>query len=110
MMRSHIKSFLSFILATGLASTCLLVPSAWGQTSTTGGRLNVSVMDPTGGLIPNADLELKDLSTNDIRRGATQANGVFSFSNVPGSTYQLKVAAAGFAPQVFESVVVRTSL
>src|SRR5215471_12591434 len=84
--------------------------AAWGQTTSTTGSLNVSVVDPSGAAIPEATLELRDTATNDVRHGATQSSGVYTFANLPGSTYQLKVSATGFAAQVFESVVIRTSL
>lgn len=70
----------------------------------------MSVVDQSGAVIPNAELELKDLSTNDVRHGATQANGVYAFPNLPGGTYSLLVKAQGFASQTFESVLIRTSL
>jgi hypothetical protein len=105
----HFRHFLGFVL---LATLVYLGPgtfAAWGQT-TTGGTLNVSVVDPSGAAVPNAGLELKDLSTNVVRRSTTQANGVYAFSNLPGGTYSMTVSAQGFSSQVFESVVIRTSL
>src|ERR1051326_7314204 len=84
--------------------------AAWGQTTSTTGSLNVSVVDPSGAAVPDASLELRDAATNDVRHGATQSSGVYTFANLPGSTYQLKVSATGFAAQMFESVVIRTSL
>ena len=91
-----------------LACLCLGMPAAWGQTSSTGGTLNVTVLDPSGAAIPGAALELKDLSTNDIRRAEAQANGVYSFLNLPFGTYELKVTSGGFAAQVFQSVEIQT--
>ena len=108
MEHMHIRVLLRFALVTGLA--CLGMSAAWGQTTSTGGNLNVSVTDQSGGAVPNASLELKDLSTNVIRHGTTLANGVYTFLNLPGSTYSLTVTAQGFANQVFESVVIKVSL
>ncbi len=97
--------FVRSILLSGV-----LVLGAWGQTTSTGGSLNVTVSDPTGAAIPGATLELKELSTNDIRHATTQANGVYTFPNLPGGTYELRVNSQGFAQQVFQSVLVKTSL
>ncbi|MBZ5586159.1 MAG: carboxypeptidase-like regulatory domain-containing protein, partial [Acidobacteriia bacterium] len=83
---------------------------SWGQTTSTGGSLTVTATDPSGAAVPGAALEVKDLSTNDIRRATTQANGVYTFLNLRGGTYSVTVSAQGFANQVFESVVIRTSL
>src|ERR1035437_5833363 len=110
MSHKHIRFLLSSLLAITLTCLGLGAFAAWGQTTSTGGILNVSVGDPSGAAVPNAGLELKDLSTNDIRRGATQANGVYSFPNLPGGKYQLKVTAQGFQAQVFEEVQIKTSL
>jgi hypothetical protein len=88
----------------------LCLAAAWAQTTSTGGNLNVTVVDPSGANVPDAQLELTDTATNDVRRGATQANGLYSFLNLPGGTYRLSVTAAGFAPQSLESIVIRTSL
>jgi hypothetical protein len=91
--------------------TCLgLAGVVCGQTTTTGGSLTVTVTDPSGAAVPGAELEVRDLATNDIRRASTQANGVYTFLNLPGGTYSLGISAQGFANQVFESVVIRTSL
>jgi hypothetical protein len=99
-----------FVLGIALLWSVLGATAAWSQTTSTGGTLNVSVADQSGAAVPNANLELRDPATNDIRRGATQANGAYTFLNVPGGTYSLTIAAPGFANQVFESVQVKTSL
>ena len=95
-----------------LAICCILVgiTAAWGQTTTTGGNLTVTAVDPSGATISGATLEVKDLATNDLRHATTQANGVGRFLNLPGGTYTLTVSAQGFSNQVFESVVIQTSL
>src|SRR5581483_3282020 len=98
-------------IAVVLSLTCVgSGVSAWGQTTTTGGNLNVSVSDPSGAAVPTADLELKDLSTNVMRHGETLPNGTYTFLNLPGGTYSLSVSAKGFSNQLFESVVIRTSI
>src|ERR1035437_5156338 len=73
-MPTSAKPFINRVLRIYLTLLCCLI-GAWGQTTSTGGSLNVSVLDPSGASVPNVSLELRDLSTNDVRRGATQANG-----------------------------------
>jgi len=67
------------------------------------------VLDTDGRTVPDAQLTLQDLSTNDVRRGATQANGTFSFVNLSLGTYKLTVSKAGFDSQAFDSVSVHAT-
>lgn len=78
------------------------------QTNTTG-SVNVTVVDSTGSTVPDAALELRNLETNDIRKGQTQNNGVYQFQALPFGTYRLTVNKPGFESSVFESVEVQTS-
>jgi hypothetical protein len=81
---------------------------AFGQSSDAG-SVSVIVADTSGAVVPDAQLELKDLGTNDIRRAATQAGGTYSFPNLRFGSYQLTVSKTGFETQVYESVVVQTA-
>lgn len=65
--RSLATSILGLSLACGGPGTL----TALGQTSTTG-TLNVTVLDPAAAVIPNANLELRDIATNDVRRATTE--------------------------------------
>jgi hypothetical protein len=58
--------------------------------------------------VPSAELQLKDLGTNNVRKAETQTNGVYSFPNLPFGLYELNVSKTGFQTQVFESVQVQT--
>ena len=107
MAQHRAKRLYRLILAVTLACLGLGAFAAWGQT-TTGGTLNVTVFDPSGAAVPGAALELRDTATNDIRRAETQANGVYSFPNMPFGIYELKVTAAGFQTQSFQSVQIQT--
>ena len=80
----------------------------WGQSSNVG-ALSVTVLDPGGAVITNAELTLRDLGTNDTRRAQTQASGVYTFPNLQFGAYQLTISAAGFQNQMFESVQVQAA-
>src|SRR5947207_1054512 len=81
--------------------------TAAGQTSNVG-SISVTVLDPAAASIPNASLELKDLGTNDVRRGATSAAGTYTFPSLNFGQYQLTFSAQGFQSHFFESVQVQT--
>jgi hypothetical protein len=105
-----------FPSARGLAATVVVLIAlvfhggavrAYAQTGTTG-SLNIVVVDATGAAVPEAVLELKDLTTNDVRKSVTQQNGAFTFPDLPFGNYQLVITAKGFQRQVFESIQVQT--
>jgi len=81
---------------------------AWSQSSNVG-ALSVTVLDPAGAAIADAQLELRDLGTNDTRRAQTQVSGAYTFPNLQFGNYQLTVSHPGFQNQVFESVQVQTA-
>jgi hypothetical protein len=81
------------------------VPSR-GQMSSQG-TVNVTVFDPTGGVVQGAKLFLRDMATNDSHNGETQQVGSYSFVTLPLGTYRLTVSKAGFENEVLNSVVVQ---
>jgi hypothetical protein len=84
------------------------VSAAWSQTTTTG-TLTVTVADSSGGVVPDAQLEVRDLATNIAQKAATGATGAYTFPNLPFGEYRLSITARGFQNQVFESVQVQTA-
>jgi len=99
-------------LSKGLAVFFLLAAligwQAFAQTSDVG-SVTVNVIDASGATVPDAQLQVRNIETNDIRRAATQANGSYSFPNLPFGIYELTVSKPGFESQVFQSVQVQTS-
>jgi Carboxypeptidase regulatory-like domain len=62
---------------------------------TTGG-LQGTVKDPSGAVVPNADLVLTSPTLVGSKELTTDAKGYFRFANLPPGTYSLKVNATGF--------------
>jgi hypothetical protein len=91
-----------------LSIFCLMSAPAAAQNTTTG-SITVTVTDPAGAVVPGANLELRDLETNDIRKGSTQAGGVFTFQNLPFGRYQLTINKTGFSNRVLEAIQVATA-
>ncbi len=79
---------------------------SWAQMSSQG-TVNVTVLDPTGGVVQGAKLVLQDIATNDSHNGETQQVGSYSFVTLPLGTYKLTVSKAGFENEVLNSVVVQ---
>jgi len=97
------------VVFSALAAVCVLglgtgEAALAGQTSATQGTVTVVVLDTTGGVIQDAQLELRDLSTNDIRKATTQGEGTYSFVNLPIGIYRLAVSKQGFETSALDNV------
>jgi hypothetical protein len=61
------------------------------------GNIQGIVTDPSGAVIPNANVQLQNSVSGFNRSTKSDASGQFSFVNVPFNTYQVVVSAAGFS-------------
>jgi hypothetical protein len=68
------------------------------------GTITGTVYDPSGAVVANANVVLKNVASGDVRRGATNSDGYFSFSSVPTGSYSITVEAAGFEKTVTEGI------
>ncbi len=91
----------------GCFSFFLGIAMSWAQN--TNGTVTVTVMDPGNAVVPNAQLQLSDVATNMVRDGITQAQGTYSFVNLPYGSYRLTTTMAGFETSIVDSVVVQTA-
>ncbi|MBL8173675.1 MAG: TonB-dependent receptor [Bryobacterales bacterium] len=78
-----------------LCSTLLLSFAAFLHADVTG-TITGSVLDPTGALIPAAEVAATNTGTNAVFRGVTDANGVYIFRAIPVGAYNVSVQARGF--------------
>src|ERR1700678_3113822 len=85
-----------------LLALCV-VPSALAQHGTEG-TVVVSVVDPSGGLVQGANLELRDLTSGEVRSAVTGDRGTYTFVNLPLGKFSLAITKTGFEKEVFRSV------
>jgi len=85
-----------------------LAPSIWAQHGNEG-TVTVTVLDPSGSVVQGAQLELRDIATNDARKGETQNSGTYTFVNLSLGKYSLTVSKTGFQTQVFTNVEVQAA-
>jgi hypothetical protein len=79
-----------------LVLVCSLIPaSLWPQAGTTG-TISGTVADPSGAYISGATLTLKDLGTNAVRTMQSGSGGVYAFTDLAPSNYDLTVKMQGF--------------
>jgi Carboxypeptidase regulatory-like domain len=64
------------------------------------GSINGTVSDPTGAVVPNATVEIRNPVSGYDRTTTTDKSGKFDFTNVPFNPYHLTITGAGFAPYV----------
>jgi hypothetical protein len=67
------------------------------------------VLDPSGAVVPNATVALRNPVTGFERTTATDSDGSFRLTNVPANPYDLTVTASGFS-QSEQQVSVRSTV
>ncbi|MCW5978709.1 MAG: carboxypeptidase regulatory-like domain-containing protein [Bryobacteraceae bacterium] len=75
---------------------------AFGQA--TDGHITGTVLDATGAVIPGADVELTNVTTDVVRAARSDGSGIYRFQNVLAGRYRLTVRAEGFAPATVENI------
>lgn len=81
--------------------SCPLRAQSWNST------LEGTVTDPSGAVIPNAQIELTNTATNQVRQTLTNLQGFYTFSLLPVGTYELKVSSRGFVPSVLNGLTLQ---
>src|SRR3989454_3574938 len=90
-------SLLPILLAGALSSP------AFAQNT---GRVDGSVHDQSGAVVPSAAVTLRNEASGTELRGKTDATGYYSIDLVPPATYTLTVQTAGFKTYVQSGLVV----
>lgn len=86
-----------------LAVAPLLASIAVAQSSTA--AMTGTVLDQSGAAVPNAQIEVRNTATNDIRRLSTDGKGLYTADQLLPGQYQLTVTAAGFKNFVASGIV-----
>lgn len=81
------------------------LPAAWAQFS---GTVTGTVADPSGAVVPNAEMKLANDATGQITMATTNASGVFIFPSLAPGNYHLTTTAKGFGA-VTVPVVLQTN-
>lgn len=70
------------------------------------GAINGTVTDPSGAVIPNAEVKAKDKATDITRTTTTTSDGEFVFQDLPVGIYSVIVTASGFPEMTVDNVSV----
>jgi Carboxypeptidase regulatory-like domain len=84
---------------------CALAAFAQGDRGTITG----TVTDPTGAVVPNANIQLTNTDTSAVYKVATTSTGNYTLANLPVGTYVLTVDAAGFKKYERPGLVVQVA-
>jgi vitamin B12 transporter len=84
-------------LATFTCAVSILLFSGGNAHGENVSTLRGSVKDPTGALIAKASVLLKPADSGPVRTTTTDANGEFTFNDLPFGSYTLEVEHPGFA-------------
>ena len=90
LVRKHVFHYLV------VACVLLLLAGSALQSQGIFATLTGVVSDPSGAVVANAKVVLKDATSGSARDTVTNAEGYFTFASVPVGTYNLSVEATGF--------------
>ncbi len=83
------------IVLYGIAAVALLSTSAlWAQAIFA--TLTGVVTDPSGAVVANAKITLRDAGSGSERNSVTDSQGFYTFASIPVGTYNLTIEAPGF--------------
>src|SRR2546428_367417 len=95
---SLVRAILLLLIA--LAGTA----TSAAQTLKTGGTLEGTISDMSGGRIPAGKVSLRQVDTNQTRTVSADDLGFFRATDLQVGTYEVRVEATGFAPFVHTGI------
>src|SRR6202158_233423 len=89
----------SLVLFAWILGFCVIVALPL-HAQVAGATLSGTVMDQSGGVVPQAAISIKNIATGITRSSTTSAAGFYSAPNLLPGTYEIRAAAQGFSSQV----------
>jgi hypothetical protein len=96
-------------VAGAMLLACLTSVAAFAQGSSTASISGV-VVDSGGGVVPGADVVVRNNGTNETFTAVTSGGGVFSVPSLITGTYTVTVSLQGFKTAVLNSVIVNAGV
>ncbi|MGA7413741.1 MAG: carboxypeptidase regulatory-like domain-containing protein, partial [Bryobacteraceae bacterium] len=93
----------------GLFALCFLLDAGFARAQAISGDLTGSVLDASGGAIPNANVTAVNDATGVRTTAQTGDSGVYRFSNLPVGRYTVSASASGFSTDTLKNVDVTLS-
>jgi len=104
--RRESRGFWYALLRVGTVALALALLVLPGYAQTFRGAINGTVTDPSGAVIPNAQVKATEVATGIDHNGVTSNDGQFSFQDIPLGFYKVAVTATGFPVYTVDKVEV----
>src|SRR2546425_10919210 len=72
--------------------------------------LSGTVVDPSGAVIPGADVKIKNTATGEEFSAVTSRDGGFNVASLKGGTYSVAVSLMGFKTVVLSKVTLQAAI
>src|SRR5438132_2601389 len=95
----------SWVLSRWILLIFLLATPVLAQTNT--GIISGRVTDPSGAVVPNAQITVTQTETNVDAVSATNSDGLFRVPSLINGPYRVTVTASGFKKQVRDGLTLR---
>ena len=89
-----------------VAILIVLTLAVAGNAQTFRGTINGTVTDPSGGVVPNAQVKATEVATGLDHTTTTTSEGAFAFQDIPLGYYTVTVTASGFPTYKVDKVEV----
>src|SRR5213082_3091770 len=89
-----------------LATVIVLFVAMSADSQTFRGAINGTVTDPSGAVVPRAQVKATEVATGVEHSTVTTAEGQFAFQDIPLGFYKVSVIAPGFAGRTVDKVEV----
>src|SRR6185369_5191057 len=106
MHRRHLLTLIMIVFVAGLLAGSS--HSTFAQLRIVG-SISGTVQDPSGAVVPNARVMVKDQQTGQTRDSTTTEGGTFLFPDLSAGTYAVTVSVAGFKTELLPNITVSTS-
>jgi hypothetical protein len=94
------------LLRAALSAIVIALFVCAGHAQTFRGAISGTVTDPSGAVIPNAQVKATETATGLEHNTVTTSDGEFSFQDIPLGTYKVTITAPGFPPYTVDKVEV----
>ena len=94
------------ILQSGTCMILLMLVVCAAEAQTFRGAINGTVSDPSGAVVPNAQVKATEVATGIDHNTVTTSDGQFSLQDIPLGFYKVSVTAAGFPVYTVDKVEV----